>query len=303
MMMGAGAAPAPRKLASHAASEPKAWIDAKSFSVFPLGDGAMPDDAQSLCAALQEGWKTAIVVPDPEKAVIIAGGVYPSVASMLIDFSDGRVRPSDRNNKSGKIEINNKVERNLQVEHLEVRGEPVLLRSTRMNMRLTADTAQIDLERDRHGKPVMMLAKAKSGTLSFDVSRADAESLVLHDAREMASHYGVSIESIKIIIFPETPRSIQASVYVETKIAFIPAGMLFQAHITIDDSMNARISGLACEGDEALGPLIVHFLRPSLARYNGKTHPLMSFPADKMKLRDVAVRVDDSLHLTAAFGS
>jgi hypothetical protein len=172
-----------------------------------------------------------------------------------------------------------------------------------MNMRLTADTARIDLERDRRGKPIMFLAEAKSGTLTFDVSCADAESLVLHDAREMASHYGVTIESIKIRIFPETPRSIQASVYVDTKVAFIPAGMLFQAHITIDDAMNARISGLDCEGDEALGPLIVHFLRPNLARYNGKTHPLMSFPAEGMKLRDVAVRVDDSLHLTAAFGT
>ena len=305
MLMGVGAAPAPapRKQAPRPATEPKAWIDAKTFSVFPLGEGAMPDDAQSLRAALYEGWKQAIVVPDPDKAVTIAGGVYPSVATMLIDFSDGRVRPFDKNNKGGKIEINNKVEKNLHVEHLVVRGEPVLVRTSRMNMRLTADTAKIDFERDRHGKPVMMLEEAKSGTLSFDVSRADAESLVLHDAREMASHYGISIESIHINIFPETPRSIQASVYFETKVAFIPAGILFQAHIAIDDSMNARISGLDCQGDEVLGPLIVHFLRPSMARYNGKTHPLMSFPAANMKLRDVAVRVDDSLHLTAAFGS
>ena len=303
-MIGVGPAPAARRPAPRPPTEPKAWIDAKSFSVFPLGDGAMPDDAQSLCAALNEGWKQEIDVPDPEKAVVITGGIYPSVASMLIDFSDGRIRTTHEKKKGdGKIELSNKVEKNLQVEHLEVRGEPVLVRSSRMNMRLTADTAQINLERDRRGKPVMMLALAKSGTLSFDMSRVDAEALVLHDARELASHYGIDIESIRITIFPETPRSIQASVYVETKIAFIPAGMLFQAHIAIDDSMNARISGLACEGDGALGPLIVHFLRPSLARYNGKTHPLMSFPEEKMKLRDVAVRVDDGLHLTAAFGT
>ena len=104
-------------------------------------------------------------------------------------------------------------------------------------------------------------------------------------------------------VVPETPRALSVSLYVSTKVALIPAGMLFKAHVVVDDSMNARISGLTCEGDEALGPLIVQFLRPALARYNGRTRPLVSFPAKDMQLHDVAVTVDDRLHLTAAFGT
>jgi hypothetical protein len=306
MIAGAGAGRAPQRPipAQKPPALEKAWLDAKTVCIFRLGQGPMPQDSTELSSALNAGWRDAITLPDPAKAVVIEGGTYPSVDSMLINFSDGRLRPADKKTeKKSNIELNNKVEKNLQVEHLEVRGTPMLYQSAHLNMRLLADSAQIDMERDRRGRPVMMLSQAKSGSLSLDVSRADAESLMLHNAREMAAPYGINIERMQFTVLPETPRSIKASLYVATKIAFIPAGMLFQCHVTIDDSMNAKITGLTCEGDEALGPLIVHFLRPALAKVNDKSHPLVSFPAQKMHLRDVAVRVDDGLHLKAEFGT
>lgn len=299
MIIGTGAAsPAPRRPAP--GERPKAWIDAKNMCVFSLGEGRMPQDPAELSVALKEGWKPVIAVPDPQKAIFIDGGAYPSLDTLRIDFSDAVVHPPS---KKEKVELNDRVEKNLDVQHFEFRGQPVLLQKAKLNMRLLADGARIDMERDRHGKPVMLLAEAKAGTLSFDVSRTDAESLMLQNAREMASPYGVTVERMVLLVVPETPRSVQAELYVSTKVAFVPAGMLFKAHVTVDDHMNARISGLSCEGDEALGPLIVHFLRPALAKYEGRTRPLVSFPAQDMQLHDVAVRVDDRLHLTAAFGS
>lgn len=297
MALCAGASAAPKPAAGESQ---KAWVEAKNICVFRLGEGRMPEDPHELAVALADGWKQIIFPPDPEKAVFIDGGTYPSIDTLRIDFSDALLRPAT---KKEKLDLNNRVEKNLDVQHLEVKGEPMLLRTAKLNMRLVADGAQLDMERDRRGRPVMMLAQARSGSLNFDVSRADAEVIMLQNAREMAAKSGVSIEKLRLTIVPETPRELQVSLYVSTKVALIPAGMLFKAHVVVDDSMNARISGLTCEGDEALGPLIVHFLRPALARYNGRTRPLVSFPADKMQLHDVAVRVDDGLHLTAAFGT
>lgn len=292
---GASAAPKPG-----GADSQKAWVEAKNICIFRLGEGRMPEDAHELAVALEDGWKQIIFPPDPDKAVFIDGGSYPSINTLRIDFSDALLRPAI---KKEKLDLNNHVEKNLEVQHLELKAEPMLLRSARLNLRLVAEGAQLDMERDRRGRPVMMLARAKSGSFNVDVSRADAEAIMLHDAREMAAKAGVSIEKLQLTIVPETPRELQVSLYISTKIALIPAGMLFKAHVIVDDTMNARISGLTCDGDEALGPLIVHFLRPALARYNGRTRPLVSFPADKMQLHDVAVRVDDGLHLTAAFGT
>ncbi|HSU66623.1 MAG TPA: hypothetical protein VLJ39_07115, partial [Tepidisphaeraceae bacterium] len=298
IVVGTGAAPATK---APAAPRGKAWLEARSVCVFSLGEGRIPQDSNELAVALNQGWKNAITLPDPQKAVFIDGGTYPSVGTLRIDFSEGQLRPAPK--KRQKIEVNNKVEKDLFVEHLEVKGQPMLLQKSKLNMKLVADGATIDMERDRRGRPVMLLSHAKSGTLNFDVSRADAEALLLQNAREMASPYGVNVEKMQLLIVPETPRSVQATLYVATKVAFVPAGMLFQAHVTVDNNMNARISGLTCEGDEALGPLIVHFLRPALAKYNNSTRPLVNFPTNGMKLRDVAVRVDDGLHLAAAFGS
>lgn len=299
LFVGTGAAsPAPRRAA--APNRPQAWMDAKNMCVFSLGEGRMPQDPTELSVALEEGWKHTISVPDPQKAVVIRGGEYPSLEALKIDWSDAELHPPK---KKEKVELNNRVEKNLDVQHLEVCGQPVLLKKAKLNMRLTADGARIDMERDRRGRPVMLLADAKAGTLSFDVTRADAEQIMLQNAREMASPYGVKVEKMQLLVIPETPRSVEAELYVETKVALIPAGMLFKAHVTVDDKMNARLSGLTCEGDEALGPLIVHFLRPALAKYEGRSRPLVNFPERTMRLHDVAVRVDDRLHLTAAFGS
>ena len=294
LMAGAGAASV---VLSHRQAKP--WFDARSVCFFRLGAAGMPQTPQELAAALSRGCRQSLILPDEDNTVMIDGATYPSINSLTIDLSDGRFRSA----KKDKINVNNKIEQDLRVRHLEVRGQPLLLQHARLNMNLVADGAEVALERDLRGRPVMVLADARSGHLDFDVSIRDAEAILLRTARDAASRYGVTIEQMDIKVVPQTPRSLQAQVHVMTIVGFIPAGMIFKAHVTVDNAMNARLSGLTVDGDEALGPLIVGFLRPGLEKYNNQTRPLVSFPAGKVQLRDVAVRVDDSLHLTAAFGS
>jgi hypothetical protein len=293
-MSGVSAAPAARP------QQPlKPWFDARSVCLFRLGAAGMPQTPQDLAVALTRGCRQSLILPDEDNTVAIDAQSYPAIDSLKIDLSDGRFRST----KKDKISINNKIEHDLRVRHLEVRGQPLLIQHAKVNMDLVAENAQVALERDLRGRPVMVLADAASGSLNFDVTVADAEAIMLRTCREAASHYGVSIEKLDIKITPQTPRAVQAQVHVMTVVGFIPAGMIFKAHVTVDNAMNARLSGLTVDGDEALGPLIVNFLRPGLAKYNNETRPLVSFPAGKVQLRDVAVRVDDSLHLTATFGS
>ena len=289
-----GAAPA------HRAGKPgSAWVDAKSVCLFRLGATRMPRDDNELSAALIRGWEKTITFPDQARVVTMQGGRFPSVDVLRIDLSRGTLHPSG---KKDQIRVNNKVETSLKVSRLEVKAQPLLLEKAKLNMNLTATDARLAMERDRKGRPVMMLTDAKAGTLLFDCTRADLEHLFLQSAREMGSKYGVDVDQTKLTFEQESPRSIQASLYLHTRFAFVPAGMLFKAHVFVDDAMNARISGLTCDGDDILGPIIVGLLRPHLAGYNGRTRPLLSFPAGNLRLRDVGLKVDDSLHLTASFG-
>jgi hypothetical protein len=122
----------------------------------------------------------------------------------------------------------------------------------------------------------------------------------VEDLRTAASPYGVRINSASLRLIADNPHSVSVDLYVATQIALIPAGMRFKAHVDIDDGMNAKLTGLSCDGDRLLGPLISGLLRPGLVQYEGKTRPLMSFPSAKLHLHEIAIRVDDSVHLTAA---
>jgi hypothetical protein len=282
-------------------SQPKkAWFEAKSVCLFKLGNRSrMPASADELSSAIVDGWKNAIVFPQDAGKVSIEDAAFPKIGSFCIDLTDGHLKPASNKDK---VALSNKVERELHVGHFEVRGEPIHIQLAKVHMHLTADDALMALERDRKGNPMMMLADAASGSLQIDVKTADAEKLMLDNARQSASKYAIIIDKLQFTVVPETPRELEATLYVGTRIALIPAGMLFRAHVSIDDKMNAKITGLTCDGDEVLGPLIVGLLRPAISRYNNETRPLVSFPTGDMKLHDVGVEVDDSLHLHAAFG-
>lgn len=277
----------------------KAWFDARSVCIFPLSPGALPRSRQELDDSLTRGWDKAMKVPDSSKLVEIQGEKYPALDSIRIDLSEATLPPG----KSEKMKPSNKPQTQLGVAHFDLVGQPLLCNRAKLNLSVSAADARLDLERDRGGKPIMLLSEAKDASLSFDATRADLERILLADLRTAASPYGVEIVSASLYLSADTERSVSVDLHVVTRFALIPAGMRFRAHVDIDDAMNARLTGLTCDGDEVLGPLIVGLLRPGLAKYDGKSRPLISFPSGKMHLRDVKIRVDDSVHLNAAFGT
>jgi hypothetical protein len=296
-----GAGPVKKAASPHDKSDP--WFEARSVCLFRLGTGPMPQSADELSAALQRGWAQNIHFPDPASVVSMEQPGFPTIGALRLNLTDGQVKIVRQGEKKDRIKLNNQVEKELQVGKLEVHGDPLLVRKAKIRMNLDASSAQLVLERDRVGRPVMMLQDANSGTLSFQVSVADAESLMLKSAREAAADYGITVESMELKITAETPRNLRVYLHVATLVGFVPAGMTFKARCDVDDGMNAKISGLSIEGDEALGPLISTLLRPQIVKHNGETRPLVGFPAGKIQLKNVAVRVDDSLHLDAAFGT
>jgi hypothetical protein len=148
-----------------------------------------------------------------------------------------------------------------------------------------------------------MLVDAREGALRFDLGHDDLERLMLQAARAGAARQPLTVRSTELDLRSIGPRSLTADLHVSTLVGFIPAGLRFTARVDIDEQMNARISDLACDGDEVLGPLIVNFIRPGLAKYNGKTKPLVAFPSGNLKLSDVQVRGGERIELTARFGN
>lgn len=278
----------------------KAWIDAKGLCLLPLGEGLLPLTREQLAISLTEGWKRSLRLRDPSRVVTVDGGTYPSVELLRIDLSDGRMDPKP---KHDKFNPSNRPDSRLGVASFQMVGQPLLCEKARINLDISASAVSMDLEHDRKGRHYLMLSQAKNGRFSVVVTCDDIEQLVLSMAREAAAPYGVTVTGTRFALDMEGDRSLTARLHLSTKVGFIPAGMTFAAHVDIDDAMNAKLSDLQCAGDEVLGPLIVGLLRPGLTKYEGKTRPLVSFASTDMHLRDFRLKVDDSIHLTAMFGS
>ena len=150
---------------------------------------------------------------------------------------------------------------------------------------------------------MLMLADAHRARLDFSATQPDLERILLMSAREAGRKYGVSVDRVDLKLNALTPHSIRLDLHLSTRVAFVPAGMRFQAQVDIDPSMNARLSHLQCDGDEALGPLIMGLIRPGLQKYDGKSKPVFSFPTGELQLRDVQIRTDDQIRVTALFGT
>ncbi|QOV91118.1 hypothetical protein [Humisphaera borealis] len=280
---------------------PEAWIKADAFCILPLSESVVPPTGGQLADSMLSAWIKAFTFPDAAKVVTLIGGRYPAIDVMRVDLSDAVAIPKAKRPSVGELKPS---VQSLWVSDFSLVAEPLRSKESdsQANMQITASGVRFDVQKSKDGMPLLMMADAGSGTLHFDTLTRDLEKSMLTAAKERGSRGLVSVRNISLDFKSVGPRSIDAVMHVSTLVGFIPAGMKFTARVDIDDQMNATIYNLTAEGDEALGPLIVQFIRPSLAKYDGKTKPLMSFPNPEVKLKDVQISAGERITLDAVFG-
>lgn len=287
-----------------AARKPKqdraSWFNAtRGVLMFPLGNEGFPQTGDDLVESLTAGWdRTPLALPEGRKSVSAIGSP-PQLKSLVIDLSGSSIDPRRKTVKPAK---NAKVEGSMNVKRIELYGDAIRINESLVNLGMTADDATLDLRRDRDGKPQLALTDAAAGELTFSATQEDLAALMLAGAREGAGQMGLSVNSVRLNFEAEDDRTLNVRMRVGTKFTFIGAGLNFTARVAVDDDMNARLTNLTCTGDDVLGPIIVNFIRPGLAKVNNKQRPIVAFPGSGMKLRDLRFTVDEALHVKATFG-
>ena len=137
-----------------------------------------------------------------------------------------------------------------------------------------------------------------SVVMDRDTDRSRGFGFVTMESAEMAQ---TAIQAMDSTVLDG--RTIRVHLKLSTRVGFIPAGLHFRARMDIDDNLNGRLSELSCTGDEALGPLIGGLIQPFIEKYNGTTRPLMNFPATNIRLRGVEIVAEQTIRVSAAFGS
>ena len=278
----------------------EAWLDGKGMCVFPFAAERLPETAGGFATAMEQGYRRSLRLPRDAPVVETSGGTYPVVDAIRIDFSGAVVDSKKEGRKPSDRYLTHHA---LDAGRLEVLGQQMTVEDVRLSIGMTASDARLLMARDKRGKPLLVLGDAKDGRMTFEMTVAGAERLLHIAVAKGGRAYGLSVDDARLKLTVEDGRTVRVDLKLFTRLGVAPAGLRFRARLDIDERLDGTLSQLSCSGDEILGPLISGLIAPFLKQYNGKTRPLMNFPATEMRLHDIRITADQTIRVTADFGS
>ena len=267
--------------------------------MFPLAGKQFPKSAEELATAIEDAL-TAVFTLEEGTGVSVEGGKYPAIKKVTIDLDGASVsakKPPPKPEGVGKRE------EGVTVDRLEVSGRPIRYEDAEMELGLTARGVTLDFDRDRKGKPLLVLNDAKEGKVEAKIGKEDLERLVEEAARAAAETQGIKIQDLDLKLTSKGPRSAAAEVRVKAKKAILSGVVVIKGQLDIDNDLNATISGLSASGEGVVGSAAAGLVQGKLKQYDGTKVSLMAFSLGDVKLRDLKIDLKDALKVSASFGS
>lgn len=268
--------------------------------MFPLTGKNFPDSAESLAAAIQGALAEVLTLPKKDSAVSAEGGKFPKVKRLTINLTNAVVSAAE---PPPKPKPTGKREPGVEVEQLEVVGQPIKYEQNKLDLSLSARGVKFDFGRDKKGQALLVLADAKSGHVEAKISKADIESLARAAAEMAAKQQGIKIEGLDLTLTSQGPRSLAIDARVKAKKMMVSGVIHIKGKADVDDDMNATVSGLECKGEGMVGTMVAGVVQGKLKPYEGKVFPLMTFSLGDVALRDLKIEVKNTVKVSADFGS
>jgi hypothetical protein len=265
--------------------------------MFPLSTKTFPSDAAALRDALEESLRR--VVTAQSQIVTVEDKSYPELQAIRVSVD--RARTTWRT--PAPMRPLGLIEPALRVENFEISGRPIMVERAAIELACTARDVQIGQGRDANGNLILVLQQAAEGNVEIVATVADLESLLLAGAKAEAGKQGITVEDVKLELRSRTNRALALRVDVRARKLFLGATVRLSGEVEIDDRLNARLSGLNCSGEGALGALACKFLGPHLERFNHREFSLLALPLGEVQLRDINIAANDKLAVSANFGT
>jgi hypothetical protein len=265
--------------------------------MFPLYSKSFPSDAIELAALLNDSVKKAF--SGAANPVTIRGDAYPKITEIRISLDGAELRT----NAPRPPLVPGKGAAAIQVEELHINGNEMLIGPAIANLRLGARDVRLNKAADNKGEFVLLLKSAADGEVEITTDKRDLENAIAAVAKAEAAKHGVAIDQVQLTVRPRGSRSLDAEVQLRGKKLFFTTIIRIAAKLDLDEELNATVSGLACNGDGAIGSMACGFLDPHLQKINGRSFPLMALPLGEVRLRDVRIAAADKISVTAEFGA
>lgn len=265
--------------------------------MFPLKTKTFPENSAELSARLNESLRDVFQLGrDPADVREVA---YPHLAALTISLDGAQLKgpPPPIPSVSGTTGPA------LTVDAFTASGSGLSVGPAALDFALEATGVTLHRANDADGNVVLLLQKAAAGQINISTATAGLEALITEVATAEAGKHGVKIEDLHLSLRSDGPRSLAAEVSLRGRKLFVSAGLRITGRVDLDDSLDARVSGLDCAGEGAFGGMACGVLKPHLEKLNGKEFPLMSLPMGEVRLRDIRVAAGEKLTVNAEFGS
>jgi|SRR5581483_4021856 len=274
-----------------------AWIDARNVCVFPLSTRGIPAATADLADALTAGLKEDYAFSGAATPVSLDGVKGQACDAVTIDLTDAAI-----SRKRPKLDKATPAAPGLKVARFQVTGHPMLLGKAKLEYNLSAKDAQLDLQRDRQGRSVLVLTRASAGAFRASIAGNDLQSFLQSTAQDVGKKYGFDVQKLKLKMGAPADRTLATDLKVSFGVAGLGGIIHFKGQLVVDNDLGATLTNLRLVGQGPVGNVVVALLGPGMQKYDGERRPLVEFPGRQMALRDVQFKVDDAVHLSAAFG-
>ena len=268
--------------------------------MFPLAGKEFPTTSDDLASAIEDALATVFTLPAKKDAVSVEGGKFPDVKTVRLDLDGASVSAKE---PPPKPVATGKRKPGISVGKLEISGKPIKYQNAGLELDVTARGLTFEFGRDKQGNPLLVLTDAEDGKVQAKISKADLQAVLLEGATQAARQQGVSIQDLKVDLESLGPRSVAAKVRVQAKKMMMSGVLNIKGQLEVDDELNATVSGLGVVGEGVVGGMAAGFLQQKLQSFDGTKIPLMAFSLGDVTLRDLKIKVTDSVQVNAAFGS
>ncbi|HYO08962.1 MAG TPA: hypothetical protein VER17_08310 [Tepidisphaeraceae bacterium] len=269
--------------------------------MFPLAGKQFPTSAEDLQSAIDDALAEVFTLPGKSGGVSIGGaGKFPAIKTVTIDLDGATVsasKPPPKPLGTGKREPGPRVEK------LELTAQPIKYEQAKLNLKVNATGLKFDFDRDKKGKPLLVLTDAKTGKVDAKISKQDIEVLLREGAALAAKDHGITIQDLDLDLESAGPRSVAADVRVKAKKMMMSGVIRITGKLDIDDELNATVSDLKATGEGMVGSLAAGIVQGKIKSYNGMTLPLMTFSLGDLTLRNLKIDVKKDLTVSASFGT
>ena len=265
--------------------------------MFPLNTSNFPSNAPDLARDLNESLRELFQLQnDP---VTIREVSYPHLASLAVSLDGAQLRgqPPPVPSPTGESTPA------LMVDSFTAQGSQISVGPAAVDFALEAKDVHLNRAADSHGNIVLTLRSAVEGRIEVSASLADLEALIAEVGKTEAAKHGVTIDSVQLSLRSKSPQSLAAEVRLRAKKLFLRTSLRITGQVDLDEELNAKISGLACNGEGAMGGIACGILKPHLEKIDGRQFSLMSLPLGEVRLREVRIAAENKLSITAEFGA